>query len=174
MTTMLAPDHLGIPPPLEFELTDGDVVVGWVKDDVIAFRGFADETEAAHAAWLAHRTLRRHLARKTGTRPPPVDTEPLALRRRDGRDEILASGIPISTLRRPWSRPDDDSFGFEIRVPGPGGELRMRAKSYLIYRTLRKSGIRWSLWRRGPVLSASRSATHVHTGGNHVARHPLR
>ena len=170
MAATLAPNHLGVPPPLDVELRDGEVLVGRVRDDVIAFRGFEHATDAAHAAWLAHRTLNRHLARRHGTRPLPVDTEPLALRQRDDREEILASGVPISTLLRPWSIPGDDTFGFEILVPGNVGELRMRAKAYLIYRALRKSGIRWALWRPAPSRRRSSSATHLHAGGNNVAR----
>ena len=165
MTATLSPDHLGLPPPtLDFDLTDGDVTVGCATGDTIAFRGFASETEAAHAAWLAHRTLRRHLARRDGTRPIPVDTLPLAIRPRDGGEgeEILAGGEPIATLVRPRPEGGDDSFGFALRATGTRNELRLRAKAYLVYRALRKSGIRWALWRPARPLS---SATIHHDAG---------
>ena len=149
MTTQLAPDHLALPPPLELDLIDAGREVGRITGDVVGFRGFADEVEAAHAAWVAYRTLSRRLARTHGTRPVPIDTEPLAVQRRGDEELILASGRPIAVLVRPGvdSASGPDSFGFEIRVPQPADELRVRAMANLMYRTLRKSGLRWALWR---------------------------
>ena len=149
MTTQFAPDHLALAPPLELDLIDADRAVGWIADDVVGFRGFADEVEAAHAAWVAYRALARRLARTHGTRPVPIDSEPLALQRHGGQEVILASGRPIAVLVRPGveSASGVDSFGFEIRIPPPAGEFRVRVKANLMYRTLRKSGLRWALWR---------------------------
>src|SRR5690606_22170706 len=126
------------------DLIDAGRAVGWIIDHTVGFRGFADEMDAAHAAWVAHRTLSRRLALTHGTRPVPVDTEPLALERRGHEEAILASGRPIAVLVRPGaaSASGSDSFGFEIRIPPPADELRVRAMANLIYRTLRKSGIR--------------------------------
>ena len=148
MTTQLSLEHLSLPPPHKLDLVDAGRAAGWIVRDTVGFRGFADETEAAHAAWAAHRTLSRRLARTNGTRPVPVDTEPLALERRGDREVILASGRPIAVLVRPGaeSASGPDSFGFEIRVPPPADELRMRSMANLMYRTLRKSGLRWALW----------------------------
>src|SRR5689334_8686975 len=119
MTTQTVVGRLGLPPPLDFDLIDADRSVGWVANEAIGFRGFADETEAAHAAWIAYRTLARRLARTDGTRPVPIDIEPLAIQRVEGREMILASGRPIATLVRPSadSRRDVDSFGFEVSLP---------------------------------------------------------
>ena len=65
-TTALTPDRLDLPPPPALDLSEMDRPVRWIEDDVVGFRGFADEHEAAHAAWVAHRTLARRLARMTG------------------------------------------------------------------------------------------------------------
>lgn len=162
MTTQPLLERAGLPPPVELDLTltDAGRAVGWVRDDRVGFRGFADELEAAHAAWVAHRTLARRLARTHGTRPLPIDVEPLAIRRERGAELILAGGRPIAELVRPGEhdRAGADSFGFELRVPPPADELRVRAMAHLMYRTLRKSGLRWALWRPAPTPSPATSA----------------
>jgi hypothetical protein len=172
--TQLAPDRLGLPPPLDLDLVDAGRRAGWITADAVGFRGFADETEAAHAAWIAHRTLARKLARTHGVRPVPVDIEPLAIQRIDGKDMILASGRPVAELIRPGaeSRSGADSFGIEIALPTPISELEARASAYLIYRTLRKSGVRWALWRpEAPKVAAApvaRTSAAVVTTGQAV------
>jgi hypothetical protein len=161
MTTQLAPDRLALPPPLVLDLVDAGRRAGCIAYNSVGFRGFRDETEAAHGAWVAHRTLSRRLARTHGRRPVPIDIEPLALQRVDGKEMILASGIPIADLIRPGpdSRSGVDSFGFELSIPMPITESQVRAKAYLMYRTLRKSGIRWGMWRperRQPIHARKR------------------
>ena len=153
-----APDHLGLPPPVALDLTDMNQHVGWVKGDAIGFRGFAGEVEATHAAWVAYRTLARRLARRDGRRPIPIDTEPLTLQRRGDHEVILASGRTVGTLVRPGPRSPSgpDTFGFEVRVPAPADEGAMRAKALLMYRTLRRAGIRWGMWSRGARQAAPR------------------
>ena len=148
MSTHALPNHLGLPPPLELDLMDAGRAVGWISGHGVGFRGFAGEVEAAHAAWVAYRTLSRRLARRYGTRPIPVDIEPVALQRRGADEVILAGGRKIATLIRPGphSPTGPDSFGFEIAIPLVTDELGMRSKAYFIYRTLRKAGIRWALW----------------------------
>ena len=163
MTTQLVPDatkfipgRLDVPPPLDLDLVDAGRTTGWIADNAIGFRGFRDETEAAHAALVAQRSLARRLARTHGARTVPVGIEPLAIQRVDGSEMILASGRPIAMLVRPGpdSRSGVDSFGFEIPMPTPVTELEARATAHLMYRTLRKSGIRWALWRPDAVRAA--------------------
>lgn len=157
-----AVNQLGLPPPLALDLFDGDRVVGWIAGDSVGFRGFANELEAANAAWIAYRTVARRLARRRGARPVAVDTEPLALVRRGDEEMILASGREVAMLVRPGaeSRSGPDSFGFEIRIPPPGHELTVRAKAQLVYRTLRKSGVRWAMWQpASPRLTSAEVAT---------------
>jgi hypothetical protein len=157
MTMTMTTGRIGLPPPAKWDLIDAERRVGWSTDNAVGFRGFADETEAVHAAWVAHRAVSRRLARTHGTRPVPVDTEPLALHRRDGQEVILASGNPIAVLVRPGtdSPTGPDSFGFEILIPSPITDFEMRGLAYLIYRTLRKSGLRWALWRPNDAVAAS-------------------
>ena len=169
MMTQLAPDRLGLPPPLELDLVDAGRATGWIADNAVGFRGFSDETEATHGAWVAHRALARRLARTHRFRPVPVDIEPLALRQVEGKEMILASGRPIATLIRPGSDSrTGDSFGFELLIPTPATELQMRAMAYLIYRTLRKSGVRWALWRpearRVTEVSTAQTSLDTTTG----------
>ena len=167
MTTQLSPDRLGLPPPLDLDLVDAGRPTGWIAGDAVGFRGFGDETEAAHAAWVAHRTMARRLARTHGTQPVPVDIEPLAIQRVEEKEMLLASGQPFAALIRPGpdSRGGTDSFGFELRIPMPITELEARAMAYLIYRTLRKSGIQWATWRPNGlrVAEASTAQTSVDT-----------
>jgi len=163
MTTQLVPDRLALPPPLELDLVDAGRTTGWIADNAVGFRGFGDETEAAHAAWVAHRTIARRLARSHGGRPVPVDIEPLAIQRVDGKEMILASGRPMASLVRPGpdTRSGVDSFGFELLIPTPLTELEARAMAYLVYRTLRKSGIRWAMWRPDAPRVAGASAAET-------------
>jgi hypothetical protein len=166
MTTQLAPGRLALPPPLDLDLVDAGRTAGWIADNAVGFRGFGDETEAAHAAWVAHRTIARRLARTHGTRPVPVDIEPLAIQPVEAEEMILASGRPIAALVRPGpdSRSGVDSFGFELLIPTPTSELQVRAMAYLTYRTLRKSGIRWAMWRPMPQpVKTSTALTSVET-----------
>jgi hypothetical protein len=150
-TTTIArtPSHLPTPPPLALDLRHAGRPVGWVRGDTIGFRGFASNAEALHAAWVAYRALAQRLAKAGERRPIPVDTERLTLSRSGDVDLVVASGRPIATIVRPGPTSlSGDSFGFELRVPAPTYESRMRGMAYLVYRTLRKSGVRWALWAR--------------------------
>jgi hypothetical protein len=133
-------------PLLRLDLSDGGRAVGWIRGRSIGFRGFATEMDAGTGAWVAHGTVARRLARGTGGGPVPGAVEPLTFRHVDGLERILANGQQIGTLIRPGadSRSERDSFGFEIEIPAPADELRMRSMAHLIYRTLRRSGVRWS------------------------------
>lgn len=139
-----------LPPPGADELTDGDRVVGWLVDDRVGFGGFATAQEAAHAAWVAYRTMERRRAWETGSRPLPIDIEPLTIHRRDDTEVIAASGRDVATLVRPdaGQRAVTASYGFEIALPHALDELTLRASAYHMYRALRRSGIRWEMWRK--------------------------
>ncbi len=149
MSTHVMADQMSLPPPVHLELTDGDRVVGWINDHAIGFRGFANEAEAMGAAWTAYTVVARKLSRRDGTRPMPIDVEPLDLVRREDREVILASNREIATLVRPGDperRTDALSFGFELAIPGVSDELTQRSLAHLAYRTLRRSGVRWTMW----------------------------
>jgi hypothetical protein len=155
--TVMVHDRLALPPPLRLDLVDDERAVGWIDDNAIAFRGFADATEAANAAWVAYRTIARRRARPHGTRPIPIDVEPLALQRVGDSEAIIASTRRIATLLRPGaeSRRGEESFGFVIALPEPTSELEALALADLAYRTIRKSGVRWALWRRDVAPQAA-------------------
>jgi hypothetical protein len=149
MTKHLAASHLGLPPPAQWNLYDADRAVGWITERTVGFLGFADQTEAVHAAWVAYRALARRLARERAARPVPIETEPLSIWRHGDRELILAGGRAIATLVRAGENGPGgaDAFAFEVGIPQPADELRVRAMAHLMYRTLRKSGVRWALWR---------------------------
>lgn len=157
----LAPTHMALPPPssVVLDLAVGGTVVGWIDGTAIGFRGFGDAFEALHAAWVAHRTVARRFARRDSRRPLPVDSEPLSLDRQGETDVVLAGGRPIAVLRRP--DPDGrvgDGFGFELCVPPPADELTVRSTARLVYRTLRRSGIRWAMWAPAARVETAPSA----------------
>ena len=160
MTKHLAASHLGLPPPAQSKLYDADRAVGWTAGRTVGFLGFADQTEAVHAAWVAYRALARRLAHEQATRPIPIDAEALSSWRQGDRELILAGGRAIAALVRPGESPiGPRAFAFEVDIPQPADELRVRAMAHLMYRTLRKSGVRWALWRsatRDTVPSAAR------------------
>ena len=130
--------------PLDLDLLDGSRLVGWVRGRTVGFRGFANESEAAGAAWIAYKALARRLARRQGGPAAPTGVEPLSLQEVGDRKVLHASGQPFATLITPSdeSLSGPRSFGFEIEVPQPADELSMRSLAYRIYRTLRASGVR--------------------------------
>lgn len=148
MTRRNDPIQMALPPPTPADVTADGRVVGWLAADGIGFGGFAHEDEAMAAAWMAYRTLARGVARRDGTRLAPVDVEPLTVARHGARETIVAGTREIATLVRPLDGAPSgrDSFGFELRVPGTHDAASLRATAFLLYRTLRRSGIRWAMW----------------------------
>lgn len=142
------PPHFAEPPPAPLREPALDPEVGWVNGTAIGFRGFTTDVEAAHAAWVAYRTMARRLAWRLGTRPLPVDMEPVSL----SGDHILAGGLPIATLVGPGpeSPSGEHWFGFELQVPLPVDELQMHRTALALQRALRRAGIRWGMFERRP------------------------
>ena len=148
MLNQVKQSHTALPPPMR-HLLHRERPIGWLEGNTLGFFGFADTRDAANAAWVAYRTVSRKVARLLGTRPTPIDIEPLRIERRNGREVIEASGRPFAQLVRPG--PDSmsglDWFGFSIEVP-PAVSPRalpeiMRAASH----ALLKSGLPWSMVR---------------------------
>ena len=101
MIDHIVPARLAEPPPsFDLVLLDGDTRIGFISPTAIGFSGFASETEAAHAAWAAHRQLSWRRAVREGSRPMPVDIEPLMLRHGDPI-QVEASGKAFAELRAP-------------------------------------------------------------------------
>jgi hypothetical protein len=148
--------QLAQPPTFDLDLFDGGQVVGWLTPHAVGFRGFESEGDAMHAAFLAHRTLARRLALRDGRRPIPIGNEPLRLKYDDTVD---AAGRRIAIIVRPGvgSRSGPDSFGFELPFSTPLDEVTARAKFAYLYWAVRRSGIRWAMWRsarpRSPAIS---------------------
>jgi hypothetical protein len=164
MSTQVMPTRTDLPPPMRHLLHD-ERPVGWLSENTLGFSGFADPREAANAAWVAYRTVSRKVAPLLGVRPTPVDTEPLAIEWRGGREMIVASGRPFAEL----VRPDQASlsaprwFGFAIEVSPAVPERAMPEIMRTASRALLKSGIPWSMLRSRSrdIGSASRGANHM-------------
>jgi hypothetical protein len=150
MLTALAPSLQSLPPQLE--LRDADRVVGWIEGDVVRFRGFDSQRGAAQAAAVAHQAMLRRLARGSRATPSANESD-LSTVRRAADDAIArANGRPVASVLRSFvdglRSADRGDFAFEIRVPEPIDELRMRGMAYVMYRALRSSGVAWPLLRR--------------------------
>lgn len=148
MLNQVKANHTALPPPMR-HLLHRERPIGWLEGHTLGFFGFADTRDAANAAWVAYRTVSRKVARLLGTRPTPIDIEPLSIERRNGRDVIEASGRPFAQLVRPGpeSMSGPDWFGFSIEVPPLVSQRAlpeiMRAASH----ALLKSGLPWSMVR---------------------------
>ena len=150
MTTQLLPFRMAEPPPTTHYLSDEQRTVGWVTESALGFCGFTDANEAANAAWVVYRTVSRQLAQRRGGRAVRIGIEPLSIVPHGDHEQIIAGGRHIAALLRPGrnARANGNSFGFELPVVPRVDQSTMCALSRLAYRTLRKSGIRWGMWKR--------------------------
>ena len=148
MSTQLRAAHTALPPPMR-HLLHRERPIGWLEGHTFGFFGFADTRDAATAAWVAYRTVSRKVASLLGTRPTPIDIEPLSIVRRNGREVITASGRPVAWLVRPGpeSPSGPDWFGFAIDLPAALDERAVPAIMRAASRALLKSGIAWSIVR---------------------------
>lgn len=142
------PAYLAVPPPFELELIDESRRVGWVRGDRVAFRGFRDEAEAAHAAWAAHRAMVQRIVVGFGARSAPAEVDRLLIARQRGEEVVFADGRYIATLHVPGASQwvGEEHYAIEMRVPPPNDEVTMRATADALYRALRESGARWALF----------------------------
>jgi hypothetical protein len=141
-----SPRTVAARPTPELDLMAGDRRYGWIAGDRVAFVGFRDHLAAVQAAWVAHRTLMRRLARAPASAETTDGRRTFALARSGADEVIFANGEPIAVLVRPSADlpTDSDSFGFEIRLPGHPDEISVRGTAYRIYLALRSSGIAWT------------------------------
>jgi hypothetical protein len=164
-TTMTStiPAPFALPPPLE--LRAADLLVGWIDGDLVRFRGFASQHGAARAAAVAHQAMLRRLARADREAAPALESGLDPRRRETDHASANANGRAVASVLRSGaggiSDGDDGEFAFEIRVPPPIDELRMRAMAYVMYRALRSSGVDWPLVR--PVAPEVLTALPAHT-----------
>ena len=177
--TATARDTHSLSPTLE--LRDGDRLVGWIDGDVVRFRGFGSQTGAAQAAAVAHQAMLRRLARGTRGTPSANESDLAAVRRIDDHAKSSANGRPVASVLR--SVVDGvlgvgkGDFAFEIRVPPPIDELRMRGMAYVMYRALRSSGVAWPLLRpesavEEPATVAANAAAPSESASERAKRGP--
>lgn len=163
------PLRAAVPPPT-FELTDADRRVGWVDGGTLAFCGFGDEAQAAHAAWVAHGALVRQMLEDAGAAPVPLDWQHLTLDALGDREVVCADGHEIATLLRPGSDARlEGRFGFALRLPPPHDEVALRATAYAIYRRLRAAGVAWAVFGRGSAGSRAPAGAPDRDGRIEVA-----
>jgi hypothetical protein len=160
------PNRLPEPPPVSadgfyLDLMDGERVIGWIAPDAIGFRGFANDVEAAHAAWVAYRALSRHIAQRDGGAMLPIDAPPLAILDRSNERLVIANNRSIARLVDPSRDVESGapSHAFELQLDGPRDELTVRSKAHLVYRALRRAGVRWAMWRPARPLAGVVAAT---------------
>ena len=159
--------------PSTFELRDADLVVGWIDGDVVRFRGFDSQRGAAQAAAIAHQAMLRRLARGSRATPSANEADLGAVRRAtddaNGQANGRANGRPVASVLRNIVNgirgADGGDFAFEVRVPPPVDELRMRGMAYVMYRALRSSGVAWPLLQPAAApealaVPATRPETH--------------
>ena len=153
MRTPPASDLQSLPPPLELRV--GDLVVGWIDGDVVKFRGFDSEHGAAQAAVVAHQAMLRRLARGNRAAASADESDLAAVRRANDRANAPANGSSVASVLRSIANgirgAGAGEYAFEIGVPPPSDELRMRGMAYVMYRALRSSGVAWPLLRRADV-----------------------
>jgi hypothetical protein len=139
------------------ELRAGDRLVGWIQGDLVRFRGFATQRDAARAAAVAHRALLRRLARGHRATESVMETDLDLVRRRTDRAPASANGRSVASVLRSaidGRGAGGAEFSFEVRVPPPIDELRMRGMAYVMYRALLSSGTAWPLVRPEAALEA--------------------
>jgi hypothetical protein len=148
MTTTPSPSPQS--PSLSLELRDGERIVGWITGDVVRFHGFRSKRQAAQAAVIAHKGMLRRIARGRGRTDSTTETDLGTIRRSTDRRNAPADSRPVASVLSPPTNDLNGSgsgFAFEIRVPPPHDELRMRGIAYVMYRSLRSSGLSWPLVR---------------------------
>jgi len=159
MTAPTSRPH-AVPPPLE--LRDGDLLIGWIDGDMVRFRGFGSARGAAHAAVVAQQAMLRRLARGNRATASEMEADLGTLRRMTDRANATANGRPIASVLRSLfdgiGGGSSGDFTFELRVPSPIDELRMRGMAYVMYRALRSSGVVWPLLRPAAVPEALTAA----------------
>ena len=150
-----APPSTSLPPD-DIQLLDATGPLGWIDGNRLGFTGFADEAGASAAAWIAHVALERRRAKRELGPVPRAERAALCLARAGKEEWIEASGRRLALLVRPdASEPQtlakeatDRSagwYGLEIVFPEHTSALTMGSSAHVIYRGLRRSGLRWSV-----------------------------
>ena len=178
--TASTPTTHSLPPPLE--LRAADRLVGWIHGDVVRFHGFDSRRGAARAAVVAHRAMIRRLARGSRDTASSTETNLDFVRRKTDHANATANGHPAASVLQTSAGgingSDTGEFAFEIRVPPPVDELRMRGFAYVMYRALHSSGVAWPLFGHEALPEAltalePRTATEWNESVSRVASRAL-
>jgi hypothetical protein len=103
-----------------FQLLDErDVEIGWVRDRMVGFRGFASELEARHATLIAYDALGQWLARQRGITHQPAADDGTTLLGVDEWGRISIGPEEIGALHRPGARSPGGPEGFAIELHLP-------------------------------------------------------
>jgi hypothetical protein len=114
-----------------------DQNVGYLRDDLVGFLGFATADEAAEAACIAHRALAR---RRSGTPGSPAD-EYLFGHTDEGQFVIARSGV-LARLLPPDPVSGEMGWGFELALrANEAPRIFALARARLIWAALRTSGL---------------------------------
>ena len=167
MRTPPASDLQSLPPPLELRV--GDLLVGWIDGDFVKFRGFDSERGAAQAAVVAHQAMLRRLARGNRAAASADESDLAAVRRANDHANAPANGSSVASVLRSIANgirgAGAGEYAFEIRVPPPSDELRMRGMAYVMYHALRSSGVAWPLLRADVPEGLAAQATRTAASG---------
>jgi hypothetical protein len=149
------------PPPAAFRLLDGTGTVGWIEGPQLAFTGFNTIDEAAAAAWVAHVALERRAAKSRREAATYLEPDALQLAWSDGGEWIRSGSTRLARLIRPAEpRPEDiggSSFAIDVALPRGDSEIEVGSSAHVVYRALRRSGVRWPIRDRPSIVSDGRA-----------------
>src|SRR3954469_2091308 len=158
--------QLPMPPPRSVyaRLLDGTGTIGWIGEKRLGFTGFATLNEAVAAAWVTHIALERRAAKSRREPAPYIESTP-QLSREAENEWIEVANERVARLLRPGRTPavpaDEEApatinwFGFEILFPPGTPALEIDSSAHVIYRGLRRAGVRWAGRSAPPVNSAT-------------------
>ena len=155
------------PPPAVFRLLDGTGTVGWIADNRLSFTGFSSIPEAATAAWVAHVALERRAAKSRREPAPYLEPSEMQLVRSGGSEWIHSAGTRLARLVRPLQRATDEVgdpsgawFGIEIVLLPDASDLTVGSSAHVVYRALRRSGMRWPIRNRPAGVTRATEAKY--------------
>lgn len=123
--------------PSEFRLFKGDRQIGYIKNVAVGFGGFGTETEAAQAAYTAHRALGRRRSQAAELSIPNAPEELLLGEHGGGQYVIARSGLLARLV------PPDPDYGYE----GWGFEISLRPEEHATVFAMSRARTIWQALR---------------------------